>query len=370
VARTDCGAPYLLVDLSNICRDESVIGTGLNGDWDAYLKLMSAIRQAGIAFSRPRLIADANLRYLMDAHGKSELRNFEQSGDLEVTPLADERLLEYAFGEGSEYAGALVASLDRFDDFRRLFPQIQGNTDRFIGWRMQSGVLQAFYRDMSTSGHYTISRKEEHGVLKERKYRRDAITSRAESTYFRCDNTGCLVHKMWPDHIRELPRYDVRRDTFVCPACRTELERAGPRPQSVQLIVFLEGAERARILLQRGETVTVGRSDAQNCIGLRRLLDDADSSAVSRRHLEFRLKGSTPEVRDLGSKNGTFLHRSGSSDTTRIGGDEWIRFGRRQIVTLADRISFEVSGRRIAFDGERPQPAKSADLTDSPTRLA
>lgn len=305
----------------------------------------------------------------MDATGKAELRRHEQRGDLEVTSLADERLLRYAFDKGTKYFGALIASLDRFDDFRRRFPQIQGSKDRFVGWRVRDGVLEAFFRDMGTSGHNTMSRKEERGALKERKLRREEVTSRAESTFFRCANDGCLVRKLWPDHLRELPRYDDRRDVFLCPACQTQLESAGPRPHSVQLIVFCAGAERARILLQHGETLAVGRSDASDCIGLTRLLSDHDSSAVSRRHAQFRLEGSWVEVRDIGSKNGTTLQRNQSDSPKRLAPNRWTRFGRGHILGLPSGLSIELSGRRFAFDGERPQPGKPTDDTDNPTRL-
>lgn len=361
--------PYLLVDLSNICRDESVVGKGDGADWNAYLRLLQAVRSSNIQFSRTLLIADASLRHHMDAAGRAELRRHEQRGDLEVTSLADERLLSYAFDKGTKYSGALIATLDRFDDFRRRFPQIQGNKDRFVGWRVRNGLLEAYFRDMGTSGHNTMSRKEERGVLKERKLRRDEVTARAESTFFRCANDDCLVRKLWPDHLRELPRYDDRRDVFLCPACRTQLESAGPRPHSVQLIVFCAGAERARILLQHGETITVGRSDANDCIGLTRLLGDHDSSAVSRRHAQFRLESSSVEVRDIGSKNGSTLQRNQSDSPKKLAPNRWTRFGRGHILGLASGLSIELSGRRIAFDGERPLSAKPPDGTDSPTRL-
>lgn len=288
---------YLLVDLSNICRDESVMGRADGAEWSAYETLVKAIRRSKIEFAKAHLIADASLVHLLDQPGRAEFRRLERRGDLEVSRLADERLLEYAFTPGSRFLGALIASMDRFDDFRRSYPQIQGNTDRFIGWQAGAdGALTAYYRDMGTAGHNTMSRKEERGELKARRIRREDVQRRAESSYFACTNNSCLIHQLWPDHLRELPLYDDRQDTFRCRACRTELRPAGPRPQSVQLIVFADGVERARILLQRGDTLEIGRTDAERCIGLRRLIANGDASAISRRHVELAWRGRDPEV--------------------------------------------------------------------------
>ncbi len=332
---------------------------------------MNAIRLSRITFTKAHLIADASLVHLLDPHGRAEFRRLERSGDLEVSHLADEPLMEYAFTPGSQFFGALIASMDGFADFRRRFPQIQGNTDRFIGWRAEAGgALTAYYRDMGTAGHNTMSRKEEQGELKARRIRRQDVQQRAEASYFACMKNSCLMHRLWPDHLRELPLYDDRQDIFRCRKCRSELKRVGTRPQSVQLIVFADGVERARILLQRGETLELGRADAEKCIGLRRLISNGEASAVSRRHVEFAWRGRHPEVRDLGSKNGTRLQRRRSEASRPIAINQWTPFKRGDIIILPDSISIELSGRRVAFEGERPLEEAPEDDTDSPTRLA
>jgi FHA domain len=362
---------YLLVDLSNICRDESVSGKRDTAAWSAFERLVKAIRQFNIEFTKAHLIADASLVHLLDAHGRAEFRRLERSGGLEVSHLADEPLMAYAFTPGTEFFGALIASMDGFADFRRRYPQIQGSKDRFIGWRAEvGGGLTAYYRDMGTAGHNTMSRKEERGELKARRIRRQDVQQRAEDSYFACTKNSCLVHRLWPDHLRELPLYDDRQDTFRCRKCRSELKRVGARPESVQLIVFVNGVEQARILLQRGETLELGRVDAEECIGLRRLISKDEVSAISRRHVEFAWRSRYPEVRDLGSKNGTRLQGPRSGGAKSLAANQWTPFRRGEIIILPDSISIELSGRRVAFEGERPLEEAPKDDTESPTRLA
>jgi hypothetical protein len=382
-ADTLAGAPFaeggillaacrdLLVDLSNICRDESVVGKPDAADWSAYERLVKAIQQSDIEFTNAHLIADASLLHLLDPRGRGEFRRLERSGHLEVSHLADEPLMEYAFTPGSQFYGALIASMDGFADFRRRYPEIQGNVDRFVGWRTDAGgTLTAYFRDMGTAGHNTMSRKEERGELKARRIRRQDVRQRAEASFFACMNSSCLVHQLWPDHLRELPLYDDRQDTFRCRQCRSELKRVGVRPQSVQLIVFADGIEQARILVQRGEALSLGRADAEKCIGLRRLISTGEAGAVSRRHVEFAWRGRDLEVRDLNSKNGTGLQRPRSGASTTLAVNQWTGFRRGDIIILPDSISIEISGRRVAFEGERPLAAASKDDTDSATRLA
>lgn len=360
----------LLVDLSNICRDNSLVPSGQAANWTAYESLLEALRRSDIAFLRVHLIADASLIHMLDDRGRAEFRRLERQGGLEVSQLADERLLEYAFSRDSRFFGALIASMDRFSDHRRRFPQIQGNTDRFIGWKATSqGVLRAFYRDMGTAGHDTMSRKEEGGDLKARRIRREDVRRRAESSYFKCVNKSCLIGKLWPDHLRELPLYDDRQDTFLCPVCRATVKSLGRRPEAVQLIVFMDGDEQARILLQRGEDLAIGRTDVEGCIGLRRLVSKGDPGAVSRRHIEFALREGGVQVRDLGSKNGTRLRDKRSRGSVQLRKNEWTRFRRGDILALADSVSIELSGRRVAFEGERPLAEPPQDDTDSSTRL-
>ncbi|MBX7134341.1 MAG: FHA domain-containing protein [Fimbriimonadaceae bacterium] len=362
--------PTLLVDLSNVCRDESISGTASGrASWRSYELLLQAVRDAGIKIGGVHLVADRNLRYLLDSRGVSEFDRAERAGRLEATPLADERLLEYAFGAESEFSGALVASMDRFDDFRRSYPEIQQNADRFVGWQSRNGILTAFLRDMGTSSHFEMSRKEEQSEFKERRIRRQEVAKRAESSYFRCEKESCIAHRLWPEHIRELPRYDDRRDDFLCTRCGGVLKSVGRRRPSAQLIVFVNGAERSRILLQQGETLAVGRSDSEDCVGLRRLLPGDEQSAISRRHLEFRWVGPDLTVSDLGSKNGTLVVKSSGSGPGRLRPGDAIRFGRGARVDLPDGISIELSGRRNSFEGERPVPKDPAEATDIPTRV-
>lgn len=91
-----------------------------------------------------------------------------------------------------------------------------------------------------------------------------------------------------------------------------------------------------------GERVVIGRADAEIVVS---------SPSISRRHLEIRRTARGPEVEDLGSRNGTFLHGArldapllvGDGLSLELGGDLPARFRR-----LAEGgVAVELGERRI-----------------------
>lgn len=362
--------PAILVDLSNVCRDEALVAKCGAVGWGPFDEIVGALERSAISYSRIHLIADRSLWYLFDEQARDRFSRLKRAGDIEVSELADERLLEYAFDSKSRFAGALVVSKDRFSDFRRAYPDIQGSQDRFIDWHVGSdGVVRTSFRDMGTDGHATMSRKEETGELKARRLRREEVRRRAVASYFRCTNANCLVARLWPEHLMELPTYDDRLGSFLCPGCRTVVEQAGQRPESVALVVLVDEVERARILLRRGETLAIGRVDGNARLGLKRLLSDVDSAAVSRSHLEFSWSGGQVQVRDLASKNGTSKRDRLGSPYYRLKEHEWTTIRRGQTILLPGSIAVELSGRTVPLEGERPLDRSPSDQTDHPTRL-
>ncbi|MEL7210370.1 MAG: hypothetical protein AAGK32_19420, partial [Actinomycetota bacterium] len=222
----------VVVDLSNLCRDDRLLAEGESADLASLDRFVEALEHSPIAFSRVISIADHSLRYLFQPGGKKRLQELADAGEVEFSAVADERILELAFGTTSD-PPALVASLDSFDDFRPMYPEIQGSTDRFIGWDVSSeGFLEVFWRDMAVHTHRRLSRKEEQADLKARRLRRQSIIQRAAERYYRCESHSCLLAQLWPDRLPELPRFDDQSDCLVCPGCRAPVTAAGPRPVS------------------------------------------------------------------------------------------------------------------------------------------
>jgi hypothetical protein len=363
VRRIGDGA-LVVVDLSNLCRDYRLLPTGIKADLGLLDRLIEALEQSEVGVSGLKPIADRSLPPLLDPAGRRRLREMEQGGDVEFSSLADERLLELAFGQYAE-RGTLVASLDNFDDFRRTYPSIQGSTDRFIGWEPDGdGGLRVELRDMGVHSHRRLSRKEESAEFKARRLRRESVVRRAAATYFRCETADCLVAQLWPERLPELPRYDDHEDRFVCPGCEAPLVVGEPRPRGIQLIVFLHGAEQFRLLLEEEGRVAVGRKDSLGCVGLDSRLPDGTTDAVSRSHVAVSLVNGRVFVEDLDSRNGTVVRSVDGGDDVRLVGGTRHVIGRRDEIALPSGITIELSGRSMALDGERPIESDAGETDD------
>lgn len=362
--------PSVVVDLSNLCRDSRLLGAGVKADVLLLDYLIEALEASDVEFSEVHSVADRSLPPLLDSPGRRRLREMEQHGSLELSSIADERILEIAFG-GQDDTGVMVASMDYFDDFRRTYPAIQGSTDRFLGWdREPNGSIRVFRRDMEVHAHQRLSRKEESKELKARRLHRRTIVDRASATYFRCENPQCLLAQLWPERLPELPRFDDRVEQLVCPSCGSALTVGAPRPASSQLIVFLRGVERFRLLLDDGERIVIGRNDAKGCVGLESRLPSGTADTVSRHHAAFTRSKGQVVVEDLGSRNGTAIRwADGRRDELRLTPDVSQVIGRRNTVALPSGVTIELSGRSIPLDGERPLEIDDADTDGRPTRL-
>ena len=361
----------VIVDLSNLCRDVDLQIPGKGAaDHDLLAAFVAGLQTTEWRDHAVYLVADRSLLPLVSVEGRKRLKYLEQIGDLEFCSLADEQILEYAFGAGSD-GPALIASKDNFDDFRRLYPEIQGSTDRFLTWvREPDGSLSIIRRDMGDHDHQRLSRKEESAELKARRLRRDTVVRRARTIYFSCRDPNCLLAQLWPDRIPELPKYDGDADEFVCPSCTKPLREGEPRSLAVQLVVFLDGAEQFRILLDDGRRIEVGRKDSAGCIGVESRVAGDASAAVSRSHVAFSFDGRRVEVSDLGSRNGTVLrHRQGKEPDRPLEVAKWERISRQQTVALPSGITIELSGRTIGLSGEQPKAESSDADDDRATRL-
>ncbi len=369
MSRLDDG-PLVVVDLSNLCRDRRLLAAGVKADDTLLDRFTESLDATDIPFGRLHCVADRSLPPLMEPSGKRRLREMEQAGSLEYSAIADERLLELAFGPLAA-DGTMVASMDSFDDYRRTHPSIQGSTDRFLGWEPGPDYsLRVVRRSMGVHPHHVLSRKEESEELKARRLRRRSVVRRAAETYFRCDNDRCLLAQLWPDRLPELPRFDDQSELFVCPSCDGPLTIGETRPASTQLIVFLHGAEQFRLLLDEGQRIEVGRRDAKGCAGLESRIGSESTSAISRRHLAFTRTDGHVAVEDLGSRNGTVVRWvDGSHPDERLQAGIRKVIGRRNTVALPSGITIEVSGRTVPLDGERAPETGDVEADDRATRI-
>lgn len=366
-------APPLLIDASNVCRDRRLAPRNTEASWSRLESLVTAVTTSAIPFSRVYVVADRSLHYALDRTGQLALRQMERAGDAEQRRFADERIVELAFSPSSELCGAVVVTQDYFDDFRRTYPEIELEAQRVVRWTSDSsGSPIPELGDFGSRTHRRVSRKEEDGELAQRRLRRRDVQNRAVATYFRCTQKGCLVAQLWPDRLQELPKYDDAEDAFVCPRCDTLLEQGDARRPAVQVIVFLDGLEKCRLLLEEGMPLDVGRVDSGGCIGLERFLPADRLEAVSRRHLHMELSRTVVTVADLHSKNGVFLEgrRSEAGGATRLGSGEIQPWALRDAVRLPSGITLERSGRRLPVTGEqRPETGETSPRV-APTTFA
>lgn len=369
MTRTAAG-PLVVVDLSNLCRDARFLPVGVQADEELLDRLVEALVHGDIEFGALHGVADRSLPTLLHSAGKRRLRELEQSGSLEYSSMADERLLELAFGDRAS-TGTLVASMDGFDDFRRTYPAIQGATDRFVGWEPgPHQTIRPYLRDMGVHTHHRLSRKEESAEFKARRLRRQTVVRRASETYFQCSNPQCLLAQLWPERLPELPRFDDRADQFVCPSCGGSLIVGDRRSAASQLIVFLDGEEQLRLLLEEGDRVVVGRRDSKGCVGLESRLPSGGVDAVSRSHVAFTRKAGKVEVEDLESRNGSAMRWvDGTRDDVRLDPGIPQVVGQRNAVALPSGITIELSGRFLPLDGERPPDADDCEGDVRATRL-
>ena len=347
--------PDVLVDISNVCRDQTLLEHGERASWKVFEHVVKAMHRAPIQLGRIHAVADRSLYPILGNYGREQLKTFRKKGLLEETTLADERLIGYLFDDDSPFDRAVVLSRDMFDDFRRSHPQIQGSKELFLEWRGDTvGRLSIHFRNMQLRTHRRISRKIQEGEMKARKLFRDTIRERALESDFRCDNSDCVVAQLWADRLRELPVYERSRDTFVCPSCGSDLTRLGRCSPAAQLVVYYDGEEQMRLLLKEGDSVEVGRTDAKGCVGLSRQMSEDTLSSVSRQHLKFTMSDGTIRVADLDTKNGTRLKPRRRGEARQLEPNRAVTFNDQLRLLLPGDITIEMSGQVRPFEGDRP----------------
>jgi hypothetical protein len=358
----------VVCDLSNLARDRRIRNSQAEADLDATMLFEDALQDFDESDHDVLYVADRNLRHLVPTSQRARFAALERSGQLEVRAVADERILDLAFGWDAS-ASTLVASMDCFDDFRRSFPALQGCTDRVVGWRPGSpSGIELCFRNMGVRDHHQMSRREESALFKERRIVRREIVERAVGRRYGCgDESSCLLAQVWKGGLPYPPRYVEHEDSFVCPGCGGPVDDLGERPSGDQVIVFLNGAEMVRIFVEEGTSLELGRSDGPARVGLGPRLPGAAADAVSRRHLVIESSNGRLVVADCGSSNGT-LFRDASGSERQLGTVPVELVG-RSVVALPGGITIERSGRRNPFGGIEGDANRVDEADGSATRV-
>jgi len=120
---------------------------------------------------------------------------------------------------------------------------------------------------------------------------------------------------------------DTRLIPVTAPdTAEVELTVPGPEvPAGQGVLVVKRGPNAGSRFVLEGSSVTAGRSPESDIF-----LDDV---TVSRRHASFVPTGSTYEVRDVGSLNGTYLNRERIDAAPLTNGDE-VQIGKFRLVFL------------------------------------
>lgn len=352
------GTGPAVVDVSNVCWSSELAPRGHQPNLDRLLRLVEAWRALHGADTPMRFVADRSLRHCLSGPDLARWRGVAEELGIEAARVADVNILEYAEAEG-----LTVLSQDRFVDHRRAHPWIERHPERFVGWRTVDGTVTFAPTGIVPVEHQVVSRLEETKELKgaglDPRRDRDVLHTR-----WRCDNPDCLQARMWQDALLLLPAMDTR-GRACCPTCRGALTSLGPRGRTRQIIVTAVGdpTELLRFPLEEGTPLVVGRGRLDNGISLDALPRPPERvGRLSRQHVVLRLGGDgVLEVVDLGSRNGTTVHRKGSADAGVDGrpltADAPVRLGDHDHVQLARVIRLELSGRRFVADTRRPEGA-------------
>lgn len=357
--------PDVAVDLSNVCRDERL---GCDGShWARYLRLLAALEHRlgrppkGIAF------ADASLRPRLSNRDARAFDADEQRGCLRVVRGdADVEILAYA-----RDTGARVVSRDRFLGHRAAHPWIQGDADRFIGWKPKGDRLVLFSRRMGVRSPFTISEGEESDRMKGAQV--DPSSGRDREVLghaFRCENGSCGLARRFPDHLAQPP--SLRRGMPTCPECGHELLDLGPRAASTEFVLEVGDVELRRISLVPGDGLVLGRRELEG--PARRWKVAERIGRVSREHLSLSVGDDGDVVaKDLGSRNGSHVStwdaaRGGWGEPRRLPPSVDTRLSARDAVMLAGVVRVRRSGQHFPL-AERGKPIVLGEFDAVVTRI-
>ena len=342
----------VVIDLSNICCDRRLDNDEVLASWARFELLVDALADHLGGTPALTAVADDSLERKLSRDDRRRLRDAIGTGSVTVADGdADHNLLIQA-----RRSNAITVSNDRFVDYRREQPWIDGNTDDFLGWVPQrGGGLRVVARDMGFHTGFSISRAAEKALLKDRGLlrRRDGrewIVTDVLGDRYRCRNPLCLAAKLAPDDIG-IPQREPS-GAVVCPSCRQPVEANGPRPRGLQLKLVGNDREE-RLSVYDAQPLTLGRGrTSPDGAAPSLLLDEGERARISREHVEVALAGDRLKVTDLGSTGGTQIRRWSREDrmlrpAQRLATGASLEMDERDQLVLAELITVERSGQRF-----------------------
>jgi len=313
--------PHAVVDVSNVCWSDKL--PPLPPQRSNGKPSVKGPPRLGRLFAlidawRAEFGAEARLRLIIDKRTVSELPEDEQLRfkpaarelGIEIVPFADDPILDYA-----EDTGATVISGDNFVDQRRYRPWIEEHPERFVAWGREAG------KTVFRTGHIVHVRERR---VSEAEQNADFKSSRIDprrhreilETRWRCLSRVCGEGRNRQGELLSWPVID-RYNRACCPECMRELVSLGPRGVYRQVVVTAVGSETAllRFPLEKGLPVVLGRGRPEDGIGLEAVPGmPPEVSKISSVHLLLKLESrDVLTVTDLGSTNGSTVHRGGAA---------------------------------------------------------
>lgn len=358
------GAPDTVVDLSNVTRSTALGGRGeccsRTGGGAHLSRLEAVIEQWAVQFGETPavvVVADESLRHrLCLEDDKRTFAEWKRRGVIRVVRYADPEILELA-----EQLDASVLSRDQFKSFRRSHDWMSAQPHRFVYWTPEPSGIR-LHRDLPAVLDADLSRAEENDEFRDRNVSADAIEL-IVGNHWRCTRSDCLAHRLSPERLMMLPNFSAGR--VSCPSCSSPLENLGPTARQIGIKILDNGTLLSELLLADGEDVCLGRGG----VGVWDVASGvANSSSISRRHLELRRTGAAIQVRDAGSTNGSRVNRwdpaSRSMVFDRHLTTEWETLGRGVSIEIARTTTVRLSGRRWPLPSTRtPPPSADAEQT-------
>ncbi|MGW1084742.1 hypothetical protein, partial [Kitasatospora sp. NPDC002522] len=247
-----------------------------------YQVVRALIERTGDPTLAIRAVTDRSTRHRIPRRDAQIVDGWIARGLVEVSDLADERLIELA-----ELLAVPIISADRFLDHRRDHEWVSHPTSRLLRptVRPDGTVELATHRpDPSASAASAVLPPAPSPHL-----------GRLTRSYWECPDTTCTLYT--PRHgTTRLPR--LHQDMPTCEDHGLELRDAGPRPPATLLKVLADGVCVAQLTYQQGTGITIGRGAAADLdlAGLATSRGDM----ISRSHLVL----TSPDGRLLVRSNG------------------------------------------------------------------
>ena len=358
MSRASRGTGAAIVDVSNVCWSAELppVHRRNRPELGRLTTVVDAWRAVHGAGAELRLFADVSLPHCLTAQDARRWPGMVRDLAIELAPVADDPILRTAAG------GAwTVLSRDRFIDHRREHPWIERHPERFLRWRVVDGVTRFVPGDIRPAPRQLVSQLKEVKSLKSAGL--DPRRNRAVlSTAWRCDNDACVQAHNRQGALLLWPAVDAGGRAH-CPVCSSRLLPLGPRAVTRQVVVCTAGerAELLRFPLECGTPVMLGRESAHG-VSLGGI-DGAPARIrrLSRQHVLLSLDETARlTVVDLGSTNGSTLHRANAAAATRIAPGRPVRVGGTDHVQLAGVVELYLSGQRFVVGAADELPGEQA----------